>query len=165
MNKKFVYLAGPISGCDFDEATYWRDAVSRKFLPGIVGVSPMRVKEWCENLGVIEGTDQYQAHTTDAEYLISGESHAIRARDFNDVKNADMVLMYAPQDVIQRVGHSVGTLIELGWASAQGVPVVLVTDHPMMLHPLVRESAGWIVPTLELGVEAVNSVLSAYVED
>ncbi len=162
--KRFVYLAGPIAGCSYKEATDWREAVVQDFAPGIIGISPMRLKEWCARVREITDVDQYREITDEAEYLITGEGHAIGTRDFFDVGHADMVLAYLPETLNSR-RPSWGTSIEIGWASAQRVPVVLVTDDPSLVkHPLVRTHVGWIVPTLELGVAVVNSVLGAYVE-
>lgn len=163
--KRFIYLAGPIAGCSYKEATDWREAVQEDFLPGIVGISPMRLKEWCKRTRKIRDVKQYAKIADEQEWLISGESHAIRARDFNDVRTCDMVFAYLPK-VLNDRRPSWGTSIEIGWASAQQKPLVLVTDDKNLSnHPLVRESAGWIVPDLGTGVQVVNSVFGAYVEE
>ena len=47
---KHIYLAGPIAGCTYAEATDWRDSVTAAFDPGIKGISPMRMKEWCQRI-------------------------------------------------------------------------------------------------------------------
>lgn len=165
MTEKFVYLAGPIAGCDYGEATDWREYVSGKFRNGITGISPMRLKEWCQRVAKITDVDQYKDIGTTAEYLISGESHAIAARDFNDVKTADMLLVNLPK-VLNDRRPSWGTAIEIGWAAVHRVPIVLVTDDDNLAkHPLVRESVGWIVPNLDMGIAVINSVLGAYVGD
>ena len=44
--KKYIYLAGPIAGCDKGEANDWRNEVKERFIDGIVGISPLR----CEPL-------------------------------------------------------------------------------------------------------------------
>lgn len=161
---KFIYLAGPIAGCSYKEATNWREAVVRDFLPGITGISPMRLKEWCARTRKIGDVSQYKEITDETEYLLTGESHAIRARDYNDVITCDMVFAYLPL-VLNKRRPSWGTSIEIGWASANEKPIVLVTDDDNLTsHPLVRESAGWIVPSLEQGIAVVNSVFGAYVE-
>ncbi len=159
---RYVYLAGPIAGTTYKEATDWRQSVTDMFSPGIVGISPMRLKEWCKRIPVIQDVEQYKEMTTEEEYLISGESHAIRTRDNYDVSTVDMVFVHLPKELNER-RPSWGTAIEIGWASAHQKPVVLVTDDDTLAnHPLVRESVGWIVPDLELGVQVVNSVLSPY---
>ena len=163
--RRYVYLAGPIAGCSFKEATNWREAVSADFLPGIIGVSPMRLKDYCKRVRKIGDVKQYERVADQQEWLLTGESHAICARDFNDVRTADLLFAYLPKKLNDR-RPSWGTAIEFGWASAQRVPVLLVTDDKnLAAHPLVRESAGWIVPTLELGIAVVNSVLGVYAGD
>lgn len=159
---KTVYLAGPIAGCSYAEATDWRKAVASGFTPGIRGVSPMRVKEWCKRAETITDVHQYREIGSEEEFLISGESHAICTRDRFDVCNCDMIFAYVPRELNAR-RPSWGTGVEIGWASARGKPIVLVTDDAnLAAHPLVRESVGWIVPRLDLGVAVVNSVLGAY---
>ena len=160
---KHVYLAGPIAGCTYAEATDWRGYVMSGFDLGIAGISPMRMKEWCQRMGKIGEVAQYKAITTAEEFLISGESHAIRARDFHDVRVCDLMFAYLPKELNER-RPSWGTSMEMGWASAQQKPIVLVTDDDSLSdHPLVRESVGWIVPTLKLGVAVVNSVFHSYI--
>ncbi len=159
---RYVYLAGPIAGCSYKEATNWREAVVEGFAPGIVGISPMRVKEWCKQFRVIRGVKQYEK-IDEHDFLVSGETHAIATRDFFDVSHADMVLAYLPKKLNER-GPSWGTSIEIGWATALRVPVVVVsTDKALIEHPLVRGHVGWIVPDLGMAVAVVNSVLGAYV--
>ncbi len=161
---RYVYLAGPISGCSYKEATDWREAVTEDFAPGIVGLSPMRVKEWCKKFRTIRGVKQYEK-IDERDFLISGETHAIATRDFFDVAHADMVLAYLPEELNKR-RPSWGTSIEIGWATAQRVPVILVTtDKSLIDHPLVRGHVGWIVPDLEMAVAIVNSVLEVYTQE
>lgn len=162
MTKRFVYLAGPIAGTTYKEATNWRQFVTDRFSPGIVGVSPMRLKEWCKRIPVIQDIEQYKSMTTEEEFLVSGESHAIQTRDHFDVRTVDMIFINLPRELNER-RPSWGTAIEIGWGSAYNKPAVLVTDDDNLAnHPLVRESVGWIVPDLELGVQVVNSVLTTY---
>lgn len=161
--KRFVYLAGPIAACTHAEATDWRERVnaslSLAFAGRVVGVSPMRMKEWTRHMGRIEG-DYEQA--AGENYRITGAPMAVRTRDHFDVKNADMLFAYLPREMNER-RPSWGTAIEIGWASAYQKPIVLVTDDEgLAKHPLVLGSVGWIVPTLAEGVEVVLSVLGAY---
>ena len=46
-----VYLAGPISGCDYEGATDWREYATQELgRYGIKGLSPMRAKEYLKNV-------------------------------------------------------------------------------------------------------------------
>lgn len=164
MDRRFVYLAGPISGMSYGEATDWRKEVSGLFLPGIVGVSPMRMKAWASKLKAIKDTKQYEKIADEGDFLISGESHAINTRDMFDVRTCDMTFVYMPKALTEKAGVSVGTVKEIGYAARDRKPMVLVTDDKKLAgHPLIREDIGWIVPTLELGAAVVNSVLGVYV--
>lgn len=162
--KRFVYLAGPIAACTHAEATDWRASVAaqlqaRRVFGSIVAVSPMRMKDWTRRMERIEG--EYQ-EAAGEDYRITGAPMAIRTRDHFDVKNADMLFVYLPREMIKR-RPSWGTAIEIGWASAYQKPIVLVTDDANLAnHPLILGSVGWIVPTLEEGIEATLSVLGAY---
>lgn len=164
MDRRFVYLAGPISGMSYGEATDWRQAITSLFLPGIVGVSPMRMKEWASKLKAIKDVKQYAKVADEEDFLISGESHAINTRDMYDVRTCDMTLIYMPKSLTDKAGISVGTVKEIGYAARDRKPMVLVTDDKKVAgHPLIREDIGWIVPTLEMGADVVNSVLGVYV--
>lgn len=150
---RYVYLAGPIKGCTHDEAVEWRDWVKVRLLPGIVGVSPMRHKDFLKDRGIITGS--YEEDPLSSRKGIS-------ARDQFDVRKVDMILAYMP--LVANGGKvSVGTLMELGIAKGIGTPTVVVSDHPDVVeHPLVHEWCSWVLPTLELGLKVVNGVLGAY---
>lgn len=161
--KRFVYLAGPIAGCTYGEATDWRlqvaGDIARRSDYRLAAVSPMRMKVWTSRMVRIEG--DYEA-AAGADYRITGAPMAIRTRDHFDVKNADLLFAYLPREMNER-RPSWGSAIEIGWASAYQKPVVLVTDDEgLAKHPLILGSVGWIVPTLEEGIEAVLSVLGTY---
>jgi nucleoside 2-deoxyribosyltransferase len=151
---KHVYLAGPIHGCSYDEATSWRDDAQRKLAPGIVGVSPMRVKEW------LEGEEKIGHHYP--EKAISGAPMPVACRDFFDVSHCDLILAYVPTWSTSR-RPACGTLLEIGAAIAWGKPVILVSDDERIRKsPLIIGKVGWQLDTLDQGIVAVNSVLSVY---
>lgn len=128
--------------------------------PGIIGVSPMRDKEWAFGADDIEAA---RTLVSDRDWLVGASSRAIGARDFYDVSNVDMVLAYLPAEAA-KTAPSLGTIMEIGWAIALRKPVVLVTDREdLATHPLVHTHVDWIVPELELGVIIVNSVLGVYI--
>ena len=69
----------------------------------------------------------------------------------------DMVLM----NLLGATKVSIGSMIELGWADAFRKPVVLVIEEGNChMHAIVQEIAGFIVPTLDQGIEVVKSILS-----
>lgn len=154
---KFVYLAGPIGGCTHDEATHWRNYATQRFLSNIVGVSPMRGKATLESEG-----GRISASIVDYGNTLMSNGRAIFNRDRIDCTTADMVLCYLPRAFNER-RPSLGTVLELGWANASDIPIIMVTDDPVYRdHPLLHHSCGWIVDNLDDGIHVVNSVLGAY---
>lgn len=145
-----VYLAGPITGSTFDQASEWRDDVA-KYL-GVVGIdafSPLRVKQYLRDQGTLE--KQYSGlHPL-------SDDRGIMTRDRFDVRTRDMVLAnFLPGS--ERV--SIGTCIEIGWADAYRKPVVAVMDEANVhRHAMIMEAIGYVVPTLEEAVEIVKAVL------
>ena len=119
MTKK-VYLAGPISGLTYGEAALgWREA-AKEFLDNkyedIKSASPMRGKSFLSDRVKItsQAYDDNPISTT----------QAVLGRDRNDVKTSDVVLM----NLLGAKTTSIGTMVELGWADAYRVPVVLVME-------------------------------------
>lgn len=127
-----VYLAGPISGLSYEGATDWREYAKLHLGPEVIGVSPMRGKEYLAHLTNIGGTP-------DEGYMTKTMStpKAITNRDRWDCRTCDAVLM----NVLGATKASVGTMIEAGWANAYGVPVVLVIEaEGKMLDPSTQPS-------------------------
>lgn len=144
-----VYLAGQIAGLTYDGADDWRQIVRYDLSrDGIRVFSPLRGKEFLRGAGVLEGP-------VDAHPLST--AHGLTARDREDVRRADAVLMYLPTS--ERV--SIGTMIEVGWADAWRVPIVLVTNADSLYasHPMVIECASYVVPELHQGVALIRSLL------
>src|SRR5665213_3305951 len=83
----FIYLAGPILGCDKGQANDWRKTFMFDLEEvGIRGISPLR----CEPLiGAVYGENYNQ----DPRF---GTSRAIKAKNFMDVQRADLTLAYFP---------------------------------------------------------------------
>jgi nucleoside 2-deoxyribosyltransferase len=153
---KVVYLAGPILGHNKSEANDWRtfvnDAFSSSGLYSLTGISPLR----CEPLV----GEVYAANYPDPKF---GTARAIASKNMFDVRSCDMVLAYMPKPTNGRP-HSVGTILEIGWASILCKPVVLVTDDPFLVeHPVMNASVGWVLPTLEDGIDVCTGLLGGYV--
>jgi len=153
MATKNIYLAGPIAGCNYDGATGWRDYATSKFAPGIKGISPMRLKEFLKNETNI-GIHDYP------EDLMSTAT-AIYVRDKYDCTHADAVIALFPKEA---TAVSVGTVMELGWADANNVPVIIVSEDPRIIHhPLPTGAAGWVVKNLDEAITVVNGMFGPYV--
>lgn len=152
MSNRYIYLAGPIAGCDKSEANDWREYVSRQLAPhGIVGISPLR----CEP---IHGP-RYMLNYADPKF---GTARAISSKNVMDVRNCDLTFCYLPRELNER-RPSYGTVCELAWAYIIGKPTILVTDDPYLSeHPVINVNAGWLLPTLEDGIEVVLGLFRDY---
>lgn len=141
-----VYLAGPITGCTKGEANDWRDYASRALREAeIKGISPLR----CEPLI----GERYEPNSADPKF---GTARAIASKNFFDVGACDMILVFMPT-------LSSGTLIEMGAGKMVHKPIVLVSEAPEVLnHPVINATAGWVLPTLDDGIEVVIGVLEDY---
>jgi nucleoside 2-deoxyribosyltransferase len=84
-------------------------------------------------------------------------------RDRYDVMSSDVVLF----NLLGTTTVSIGTCIEFGWADAFRKPVVLVMEPEGNLHdhPMVREAAGYIVPTLDEAVQVLDCILNPQLEE
>ncbi len=150
--KPVVYLAGPITGKSYEQATGWRRSITRRLIPGIGAASPLRGKDYLS-----EETDL--AHTYPKP--LSTEP-AIVGRDFFDVREVKIVCL----NLLGTKVVSIGSMIEIGWAVAARTPLLLIMEaegNPHD-HPFVRRAATWRVDNAEEAVFIINSTLEPYVQ-
>lgn len=146
-----VYLAGPISDVTYDECMDWRDYAKKFFKPyGILGVSPMRGKDYFKELMLPDETfnDKFDSQLGGYEGLKEPMStaKAIFNRDKWDVWRCDLILAHltgAPK-------ASIGTVMELSWAHVWNKLVVatLLPDE-VHNHGMLIQTMGIVVETLE----------------
>jgi len=148
MNPK-VYLAGPITGTSYEESTDWRDtAYLRLSDNNINGFSPMRGKAYLSKEEEIE--DSYSDYTMSS---ITG----INVRDYNDCKTADAVLV----NLLGSKKVSIGTVMEIAWARAFQIPIVLIMERENNIHEHGMLTFGNIrVSSLKEGIEAIIQLLN-----
>ncbi len=159
MSKPIVYLAGAIAGTNYKDATDWRTeaAAVLKDSYGIKTLDPLRAKESLKecNNGVIN--KDCLTYATNGPFF---SCKGILARDFNDVKRADILLV----NLLNLEEISVGTSIELGWAYAYQKPVVvLIEDNKINVHerhPMVAASLGpFRYSNIYDAIDAVHTIL------
>jgi nucleoside 2-deoxyribosyltransferase len=78
-------------------------------------------------------------------------------RDRNDTIRSDALLVnLAGADRV-----SIGTVMEIAWADLKRIPIILVMTHRDLVHrhSMLLEAAGWVVPTLDEGIETTCMVL------
>lgn len=150
--RRYVYLAGPIAGCDPPEAEDWRDdMVSALGAAHITGISPLR----CEPLI----GETYEASYDDVRF---GTPKAISSKNWFDTMHCDMVLAYLPKELNDR-RPSIGTMFEIGWATGVHKPVVLVTDDEYYAnHPLIKHNVSWVVDNFDDALDIICGVLGVY---
>ena len=148
MSRK-VYLAGPVTGLSFDAAERWRGDMSDALAAhGIDAYSPLRGQETLRlspRLG--DGYNDYMAN-----------DRAVMARDFFDCQTADVIVA----NLLGAIRVSIGTCMEIGWAHALRKPLVVVMEPEGNPHDhcLVREAAGWRVPSVQHALDVVISALT-----
>ena len=138
-NTPLIYLAGPIAGSGYKEITDWRRDAALQLSP-LKTLNPMRAKEYMQN--ETENIHNYQLNTV--------IEHALGM-------SCDAVLM----NLTKSKSISIGSMIEIGWADAFRKPLVLIIDQDNLhIHPMVLEMAGFVVTTLEEGVEVVKALFA-----
>ena len=148
MSKPLVYLAGPIKGLDYTGAVAWRVAFEQLVSEHIKCLSPMRFKSYLAREELIG--DDYPEH-------VLSTSRGIVTRDFFDCNRADMVVA----NLLGAERVSIGTVLEIGWAHAARVPLVVVMEPRGNVHDhgMIRECIGFRVPSLDEAADVVRAVL------
>lgn len=180
LTQRRIYLAGPITGCDYNSARYgWRknfvdiiDLIQAERGTGhIQCYSPMREKEFLEK-------DQCIGAEVNYESLHGfGTPQGILTRDHNDVKECDAMIAC----FLGATRVSIGTCVEVGFAHAYRKPLILVmetdragvepaskegfrSDYKFVKNPhdhvFLRACAGYTVPTLKHAAEIAYSLLT-----
>lgn len=151
MAKPNVYLAGPITGLSYNGCVDWRESVKAKFEDmGITGLSPMRHKDYLLNETTIADTH--------ADLSVMSSQRGIFARDEWDVRRCDIVLV----NMLGAERVSIGTVMEIAWAWAYKVPVVLVMESQGNIHEhsMLREACPFRVDTLDEAVDIIGAMLT-----
>lgn len=148
-----VYLAGPITGLEFEEVNDWREKVTYT-LPGhIHGISPLRNKNYLKGTGPLR-----DAYNQDQVGSMLSTGRGIFERDFYDVNRCDAVLA----NFLGSKKVSIGTVMELAWAKQLQKPVVLVIEDEGNIHEhsMLMECASFRVNNLQQGVEILSALLT-----
>lgn len=153
---KYCYLAGSIGGIFYNEAINWRSRILSTPIEGVKFISPMRDKEYLKHeKRIATDCNEYQ------DTLLSNPK-AIFNRDSYDIRSCDFIFVNLPK-VINDIRPSLGTVWEIGYAAALRKPIILVTDDPDYFnHPLLSLSSGWIVDTVDKGLDVVRSLVGPY---
>ena len=154
-----VYLAGPITGLNFKGSVDWRNQ-AREYLAqhGIIGLSPMRGKEYLEQIA----KDKPFTNDGDKYQIISplSTNRGITTRDRWDATRCDVLLVnFLPSHGQGKV--SVGTVLEMAWADAKRIPIVCVmppgNEHE---HGMIDQIIGFRTVTLEDALDLVVAIIA-----
>jgi nucleoside 2-deoxyribosyltransferase len=146
----FAYLAGPITNAgSFELATNWRYQVGLWLEDMEIGsYSPMRGKGFLKNNWKLKLDGSY-------DHILS-TSKAIVNRDYFDIMRSDVMLV----NLLGTDRASIGSCIEFGWAHGNDTPIVMVVgEHNIHQHAMLKEMATFITADLEEGVALVDSLI------
>lgn len=163
MTHKQIYLCGAISHQTLGQSDDWRRYLASQ-LDGhheqpsgasvtLLTYSPLRGETFFRK---IQPDEKFSPTLKDNASLIS-TPNGVLGRDLNDVANASLVIanfLPSPDKV------SIGSVYEIGYAKAKGIPVVLIIQETGNIHQHVflSNSAVYIVRNLEDAV-AVSKFL------
>lgn len=146
-----IYLCGPIAGLTYGEARHgWREEIAKFVSPEIELLSPMRQEG---HLAEVPGPIGAFAPND----VAIATQRAIVAKDKLDIRRSDVVV--ANFLGAQRV--SIGSVAEIGYASALDKTIILVMEREANLHNhvFVREMADIWVESVQDAGRIVNALL------
>lgn len=144
-----VYLAGPISGCTYNQCTDWRAYFAERLEGlGVEALSPMRGKDYLNDGELIDG---------DYDDTILSNAQAILHRDFWDCCRSDVVFV----NLLGATRVSIGTVMEIAFAHARQIPVVLLMEPGNVHnHPMIQQAVAFKVATVEQALDTLRIVLN-----
>lgn len=160
MVNKSVYLAGPISGLTYEEASEWRDEIKNALeSDGIKCLKPLRAAVHLRN---------HKGLLTDCE-IIPGLEGAVIAmstpkgvvtRDRFDATHCSVMLL----NLFGSKKISIGSMVEIGWANANNIPIVLIMEDDGNLHDhaFVTECCQFRVTQISDAIHIVKAILADY---
>jgi nucleoside 2-deoxyribosyltransferase len=147
-----VYLAGPISGLTYTQATEWREWAKTMLAEyGMEGLSPFDQ----HNAPV----DKDQPLDAWFEEQIGMDTLSVVQGDLNMVDKSTVLLM----NLSDANRASLGSMAELGYAYAKGKYIVTVSDEVHHNHPFVTHLSHTIVPTLPHAFRALQRLSDTFV--
>jgi nucleoside 2-deoxyribosyltransferase len=154
MNRRFqVYLAGPISGLDYQSARFgWRKLLETKMALRYTAhcvdfLSPMRGKEFLDDSDILTFNGPASITKWSTVHPL-GTPRSTMARDFADIRASDLIVA----GLTHAETVSIGTMIEFGVALELRKPILLIMDRAGInphSHGWVTEAATWHVEDIE----------------
>lgn len=147
-----IYLAGPIKGLNYNEATEWREKAKQELREvGIDAFSPMRAKSYLKNDKAIDSSD------SNYSMFPLSVPPAVVCRDFKDCTKRDAIIVYLKG----AKAVSIGTVFEIAWAYQARIPVILVMEKEGNPHEhmFIRQCCNFQVETVEEAIFIAKAVL------
>lgn len=146
-----VYLAGPLSGCDFTEMRNWRDEVTRQVEESgkpILCASPIRGKDYLNKFAAIPQSIDHMPLCT---------AKGIMSRDFFDANRCAVMFI----NVLGATKASIGTCMEAAWAYKNHTPVIWVMEESgnPHEHPMLAQTMSFRVNNLQAGIDILLQIL------
>jgi nucleoside 2-deoxyribosyltransferase len=149
-----VYLAGPITGLNFNGCTEWRREVQAQLASaGIRAFSPMRGKDYLARLEQISGHGREYAHLG-----VLSTPRAVMTRDRFDATRCDALLV----NLLGAERVSIGSCMEIAWADLARIPIVCAMEPEGNPHDhmMIGEAVGFRVPTLDEAMHVLRVMLA-----
>ena len=151
MSKKALFLAGPLTGISYGDALDWRKYVESRLPADVIAFSALRGKGYVTKERVLK--DAYPEH------LLSTPQGTI-TRDRYDVYRCDALFV----NFLNSDRVSIGTIMEIGWADARRIPIILVMEACNVHdHAFVRQAAGFITANLDEAIATAVEVVGTRV--
>jgi hypothetical protein len=147
-----VYLAGPITGCNYEGCTDWRESVSKELSRfAIKGVSPMRGKEYLKSIGTISGTGEEYAHLGPISL-----PRGVMTRDRWDATRCNVLLV----NLLGAERVSIGTVMEIAWADLARIPIVCCIEESGNPHEhmMISEAIGYRVDNIPQALHIIKAM-------
>ncbi|MGX9944839.1 nucleoside 2-deoxyribosyltransferase [Bradyrhizobium denitrificans] len=151
-----VYLAGPISGLNYEGATDWREFAKGELKQfGIKALSPLRNQEHLKSVATFTNA------AAETERLLSPMStpRGLTVRDRWDAMRCDVLLV----NLCGATKVSIGTVMEIAWADSKGIPIVVAMEdegNPHE-HAMINETIGFRVPTIWDAIDVTRQLFAA----
>ena len=143
----YVYAAGPIAGCSWEECTKWRNDLRYMFPTNITVISPLRAKKYL---------NQEKSVALDYKEFPLSTQRGIVTRDKFDVARCDLVFV----NLLNAKTVSIGTCFEIAWAHLLNKPIIVVMeDRAIHQHPFIKECSNFIFNDLEEAVKVATAIL------
>lgn len=150
---KDVYLAGPITGLSYGEATDWRQHAKAKLAQhGIRGLDPMRCKSYLKHVAEFTADgDKYK------DLGAFSSNRGIMTRDRFDATRCALLLV----NFLGAERVSIGTCMEIAWADAHRIPIICAIEAEGNPHDhgMISEAIGFRVDNLDLAIEIAVGIL------